>query len=41
MACGDLFTFVTRLNGKQYDPFETVKPVITLSQIRTIAMQTT
>lgn len=39
MPGGDLFSYVTRQNNKYdlMDPFETVKPVITMSQIKAIA----
>ena len=41
MPGGDLFSFITRNNNKEIDPFETVKPVITLTQIRNIGIQIT
>ena len=41
MQGGDLFSHVTGNNNQELSPFETVKPVISLTQIRSIALQTT
>lgn len=41
MQGGDLFSYITRNKNQELTPFETVKPVITLAQIRSIALQTT
>jgi serine/threonine protein kinase len=41
MQGGDLFSHITRNINQELSPFETVKPVITLTQIRLIALQIT